>query len=169
MLHKPRRSSGINRPVLPPRGPRYIPDATATPVSAGPAAPAPDAPPVEASHDVEPLPSCPNGFVHTVQPGATLDRIAQRFGITLEALLAANSQIADPNLIFPGQHICVPFPSPPACPEGSLHTVQAGETMLVLTQQFGIALETLMAANPQVTDPNLIFPGQQICIPSTIH
>jgi len=40
--------------------------------------------------------------------GDTLFFIAQRFGVTLNALIAANPQIPNPNLIFPGQRICVP-------------------------------------------------------------
>ena len=34
--------------------------------------------------------------------------IAQRHGVSLEALLAANPTIKHPELIFPGQKICIP-------------------------------------------------------------
>jgi len=40
--------------------------------------------------------------------------IAQRFGVSLDALIAANPQIPNSALIFPGQRICVPSPVPPA-------------------------------------------------------
>ncbi|NLW55851.1 MAG: LysM peptidoglycan-binding domain-containing protein, partial [Firmicutes bacterium] len=52
--------------------------------------------------------------------GDSLFLIAQRFGISLQELIAANPQIENPNLIFPGQLICVPIatvPPPPPCPE----------------------------------------------------
>ena len=48
--------------------------------------------------------SCPPGFQgrYTVVPGDTMFFIAQRFGVSLNALIAANPHIANPNLIFPG-------------------------------------------------------------------
>ncbi|NLY11822.1 MAG: SafA/ExsA family spore coat assembly protein [Firmicutes bacterium] len=49
-----------------------------------------------------------SGFLYTVQPGDTMFFIAQRFGVPLQALIAANPQIQNPNLIFPGQVICIP-------------------------------------------------------------
>ncbi len=61
--------------------------------------------------------TCPPGFPgrYTVVPGDTMFLIAQRFGISLNALIAANPHITNPNLIFPGDVLCVPskFPPPP--------------------------------------------------------
>ncbi|NMA02804.1 MAG: LysM peptidoglycan-binding domain-containing protein, partial [Clostridia bacterium] len=45
---------------------------------------------------------------YVVQPGDTLFIIATRFGVSLSALLAANPQISDPNIIFTGQIIIIP-------------------------------------------------------------
>ncbi|MGI6037406.1 MAG: LysM peptidoglycan-binding domain-containing protein [Limnochordia bacterium] len=66
---------------------------------------------------------CPPGFKgrYTVVQGDTMFLIAQRFGVPLNALIAANPQIPNPNLIFPGDVLCVPGeqPSPPpkdSCP-----------------------------------------------------
>ncbi len=44
--------------------------------------------------------------------------IAQRLGISLNALIAANPHITNPNMIFPGDVLCVPpkFPPPPPPP-----------------------------------------------------
>ena len=60
---------------------------------------------------------CPPGFTdrYTVVPGDTMFFIAQRFGVSLNALIAANPHIPNPNLIFPGDVLCVPpkFPPPP--------------------------------------------------------
>lgn len=50
--------------------------------------------------------------------------IAQRFGVSLDALIAANPQIPNPNLIFPGQQICVPVPVPPPVPPFIQHLQQ---------------------------------------------
>jgi hypothetical protein len=54
------------------------------------------------------LPACtdaPDCFLYTVRPGDRLSTIAGRFGITVEAILAANPSIADPNAIYSGQLI----------------------------------------------------------------
>ncbi len=56
---------------------------------------------------VEPLPAV---TVYVVQKGDTLFKIAKRFGTTVEAIVKANPEITDPNLIFPGQKILIPAP-----------------------------------------------------------
>jgi spore coat assembly protein SafA len=48
---------------------------------------------------------------------------------------------------------------------GSSHTVKSGDTMWAIAQKNGVSLNQLIKANPQIKNPNLIFPGQQISIP----
>lgn len=66
--------------------------------------------------------SCPPGFLgrYTVQKGDSMFSIAQRFGVSLDALIAANPHITNPKLIFPGDILCVPLkgthPPPPPPP-----------------------------------------------------
>lgn len=57
--------------------------------------------------------TCPVGFTgrYTVRPGDSMFTIAQRCGVTLQALINANPHIANPNEIFPCDVLCVP----PAC------------------------------------------------------
>ena len=50
----------------------------------------------------------PNG-THTVRSGDTLGEIAAKNGVSLKELLAANPQIKNPNLIYPGQKIRIPM------------------------------------------------------------
>lgn len=108
---------------------------------------------------------CPNGQIYRVVRGDTMFEIAQRYGISLESLIRANPQIADPNRIFPGQEICIPVAPRPNCPNGTLYTVQSGDTLFEIARRNNITLASLIAANPQITNPNLIMPGQEICIP----
>lgn len=49
-----------------------------------------------------------SSFTHVVRSGDTLARIASRYGLTLSALLRANTQIYNPNRIFAGQRITIP-------------------------------------------------------------
>ncbi len=51
--------------------------------------------------------SCPVAVAHTVVPGDTLSGIAERDGVTLQGLLAANPQIRDPELIHAGDRITI--------------------------------------------------------------
>ncbi|CEP67645.1 Spore coat assembly protein SafA [Moorella glycerini] len=111
------------------------------------------------------VPPCPHGFHYTVKSGDTMYLIARRFGITLDELIAANPQVKDPNLIYPGQVLCIPKKMPVPCPGGFYYTVQPGDSMYSIAQKFNVSLDALIAANPQVQDPNLIYPGQVLCIP----
>ena len=45
---------------------------------------------------------------YTVKKGDTLWGIAGRYGVTLTALIAANPQIKNPNLIYPGDRVRMP-------------------------------------------------------------
>ncbi|MGE5557071.1 MAG: LysM peptidoglycan-binding domain-containing protein [Bacillota bacterium] len=99
---------------------------------------------------------------YIIRPGDTLFAVARRFGITLERLLAANPQITNPAVIFPGQRIRIPVVTPPS----QAYIVQAGDTLIRIAQRFGITLGQLLAANPQITNADLIFTGQRILIPA---
>lgn len=114
-------------------------------------------------------PACHNGQLYTVKPGDTMFQIAKRFNVSLQNLISANPQIANPNVIYPGQMICIPGGGTnpgPQCPGGRIYRVVAGDTMYAIANRNGVTLNALIQANPQITDPNVIFPGQEICIPS---
>lgn len=110
-------------------------------------------------------PTCSNGFIYVVQPGDSIYSISRKFGVSIDAILAANPQIVDPGVIYPGQKICIPYPDVPDCPEGFIYTVEPGDTIYTIAAEFDVTPGEILAANPQITDPNLIYPGQQICIP----
>lgn len=58
--------------------------------------------------------------IYEVQPGDSLAKIANKYGMSVEAIMQANQQILDPNLIKVGQKINIPStaptPSPTAAP-----------------------------------------------------
>ena len=99
-------------------------------------------------------------ITYVVQQGDTLSGIAQKFGVSLADLKAANPQILNPDLIFPGQVVVVP-----SGPLPGTYVVQRGDTLSELAEKFGVSLAALEAANPQILNPDLIFPGQLIVIP----
>ena len=71
----------------------------------------------------------PTAQVYIIKSKDTLSRVARKFGITLEELLAANPQITKPDRISLGQEIIIPVPvtapsanpsaNPSAKPSGS--------------------------------------------------
>lgn len=85
-----------------------------TPESAGlPSPPPPDAPILtptpDSPHTLPAMRTEPEQYV--VQPGDTLGLIAQRYGVTLDALLESNT-LANPNLLEIGQVLTIPVPTP---------------------------------------------------------
>jgi LysM repeat protein len=105
--------------------------------------------------------------LYTVVRGDTLSGIAVRFGTTVDALMERNPHIVNPALIFPGQQIVVPDTPEDIIPDTGerLYTVQPGDTLSEIAVRFGTTVPALMERNPQIFDPNLIFPGQQLIVP----
>jgi peptidoglycan DL-endopeptidase CwlS len=103
---------------------------------------------------------------YVVQAGDTLGEIANRFGTTLNALLLANPQISDPSLIYPGQTIRIPGPTIIIPNTGArVYIVQPDDYLSAIAQQYNTTVGALLDANPDITNPDLIYPGQQIILP----
>lgn len=60
-------------------------------------------------------------IIHIIQRGATLWNIAERCGISLSEIIAANS-LPDPNRLLIGQSLVIPI-------SFRQHIVRAGETL----------------------------------------
>jgi tyrosinase len=100
---------------------------------------------------------------YVVQRGDTLRIIANRFGTTVTAILQLNPQIVNPNLIYPGQVIRIRAGAPPTDGFQS-YIVVRGDTLRIIASRFGTTVQALIALNPQIVNPNLIFPGQVVRI-----
>ena len=53
----------------------------------------------------------------------------------------------------------------PAGGQTAVCTVRKGDTLWGIAGRYGVALTDLIAANPQIKNPNLIYPGDQVRIP----
>ena len=48
---------------------------------------------------------------------------------------------------------------------GAVYIVKKGDTLWGIAKRYGVALTGLIAANPQIKNPNLIYPGDRVNIP----
>ena len=106
----------------------------------------------------------------TVVSGDTLRRIADRCGTTVSALRRANPEIGLGNLIYPGQVLLLPGTILGSDGGYLIYIVARGDTLRSLATRFGSTVESIMAANPSITNPNVIYEGQRLTIysgPST--
>jgi len=99
--------------------------------------------------------SAPQGSrTYVVQWGDTMRKIADRMGVNLNDLIAANPQIWNPNWIFYGQVINLPTPA-------QYYTVQPGDTLQIIAARFGTSVYSLESLN-HLWNPNLIYAGEVI-------
>jgi LysM repeat protein len=105
----------------------------------------------------------PAGRTHEVQRGESLQRIATHHGLTLDALLAANPQVRNPDVIYPGQRLQLPDAA-----QDSRYLVRAGDTLQRIADDKGVTRKALQAANPQLRNPDLIHVGESLYIPEPL-
>ena len=55
--------------------------------------------------------------------------------------------------------------TPAANAAQKVHTVRKGDTLWAIARQYGVELTALIRANPQIKNPNLIYPGEAVNIP----
>jgi cell wall-associated NlpC family hydrolase len=98
--------------------------------------------------------------------------IAQKAGVNYSDLTSINT-LVDPGNIWRGLMINLPNGHQPISgliPASEVsrrtYTVQSNDTFWTISQQFGISLPYLIAANPQVKDTSSIYPGLVLTIPT---
>jgi len=112
-------------------------------------------------------------FIYIVARGDTLRSLASRFGTTVDALLAANPDITNANVIYEGQRLKVfsgsvtpPNNPPPA--SGQVYYAQRGDTLRKIAAKFNTTVDAILKVNAQINNPNLIYVGQSITIPADV-
>lgn len=115
---------------------------------------------------------------HTVQQGETVYSIARRYGVSVEAIAAANG-IKDPAKVQAGTALTIPgaapkpaapaavalSPAPAAAPSPAaiVHLVQKGETLFALSRRYGVSVDAIAQANK--LSGSAIREGQRLTIP----
>jgi LysM repeat protein len=104
-------------------------------------------------------------YEHTVERGEHLGTIAGRYGVRYGELVALNPQLADPNLIRPGDEIRVCPEIFPRITQRVEHQVSAGETLGGIAQSYGLTLAALLdQQSGAITDPNHVRVGQRLVV-----
>lgn len=113
---------------------------------------------------VEPTPSPLTETTYTVQIGDNLYKIGLAYGITWVQIAEANG-IVNPNQILVGQVLKIPVEAPGPAPQFT-HTVLPGETLYLISLQYGIAWPAIAELN-SLESPYVIYAGQTLVIPGS--
>lgn len=96
---------------------------------------------------------------YTVRAGDSPYTIAQRFGIRVEALLAANNLVRR-SRIYPGDELLVPGGGG----DHASYRVRSGDTLGSIASSHGVPLDRLLHANG-LTRGSVIHPGDELVLP----
>lgn len=118
-----------------------------------------------------------NSITYVVQSGDTLSQIAQTYNVTVQAIVVLNN-ISNPNLIYPGEVLQIPsstthnraphitFITPTPLTSTTSYTVQSGDTLSQIAQDYNVTVQAIVSLN-NISNPNFIYPGQVVLIPSS--
>lgn len=104
--------------------------------------------------------------IHVVQPGDNLFRIGLRYGVTVNALVAANG-LRSPHHIYVGQRLVIPTGGSSGSSGGAaagVHVVRRGENLYRIALRYGTTYRALAAANG-IVNPHHVYVGQRLRVP----
>lgn len=111
-----------------------------------------------AKPSAKPAPPKPIKAYIRVTAGETLNGIAARYGLSLPQIEKLNPQIDNPNIIYPGETIYISgHPSSKAT-----YVVKKGDSLTLIADRHGLTIRQIEQKNPQIVDPNEIYPGDKV-------
>jgi|GEM_PF-3156545 len=104
--------------------------------------------------------------LYVVQYGDTLESIASKFGVPLEAILQANGWTQTRGYYPVGQQMYLPGyrGAPYGYGNTTAYIVQFGDTLFSIARRYGVSIYALMRANG-IYNPNFIYAGMRLLIP----
>lgn len=101
--------------------------------------------------------------VQSWERSAPMDLLTYRYGITEDQLMQANSALYSIP-ILPGMILEIPdHPTIELPEEGYIeYVVQPDDTLYNISHRFKLDLSRIISQNPQIKDPNRIWPGEII-------
>lgn len=102
------------------------------------------------------------GTLYRVQPGDTLAKIAARHNVSVEQLMQANPGVSNDNLILSHSYLRIPSP----ISRSDVYIVRQGDTLSSIAAKHGTTVDEILQTNPQIKDPNKIYAGYELKMPS---
>jgi len=96
-------------------------------------------------------------IIHVVKSGESVYSIARQYGVAPSEIIAEN-ELSSPNQLSVGQALVI-------TPATRTYTVQSGDTLYAIARRYGVTVDEILGRNPEITDPSMIYPGQEITIP----
>jgi len=116
--------------------------------------------------------------IHIIKQDDSIFHLAQKYHVTVDELLKQNSNIIDPYNLEIGSKLRIPSMSSAMVSSdrsGGMqmeiihqHVVTSGDTMWKLSQEWGVSLANLIAANKHIHNPNVLQIGDVINIPKKV-
>ena len=100
------------------------------------------------------------GNYYTVQKGDTLYGIANKYGISVDELKAANNLSS--NTLTIGKVLLIPEVEEPETPDENIYTVKSGDTLYSIANKYGMTVDELKALNNLTS--NTLSIGQKLVI-----
>ena len=105
-------------------------------------------------------------LTYVMRSNEDLNDVAQRYGVTVDELLAANPNVQSATSVRAGQEITIPTRADNGgLPIVDTHGVTGTQSMQGVADQYGIPLADLEGANPQIPNANLLA-GDTLAIPA---
>ncbi len=106
--------------------------------------------------------------VYTVNEGDTLYSIGEKYDLPVSLLMKVNC-IDNPYNLQIGSRLCIPgtedqLPNREEESSHRTHNVAAGDTLYLIAKKYGVRLDNLMRANPDI-DPYNMLVGTVLFIP----
>lgn len=94
--------------------------------------------------------------IHVVQPGETIDTIANKYGVSAKRLIQEN-ELTDPNSLVIGETIVILYPE-------LTYMIQEGDTLLGIANAHNVTVMQILKNNPYLSEREFIYPGEEIVI-----
>lgn len=99
-------------------------------------------------------------IIVVVKSGDSVFEIAKKYGVSVDEIVNAN-MLENPDLLTVGQSLIIPKDS-------NTHVVLSGESLYGIARLYGVSLDALLALNPDIVNPGLIYPGQIVNVPNDV-